>query len=111
MGRTHNYLRPPGGRRWSQIRLIVLATYGGICHLCQHPGAQQVDHLIPVSLRPDLGWVVSNLRPAHGGKNNPCPVCHLRCNQVRGTKALDAFDVTSAVPKPRKPPASRGRKW
>lgn len=53
-----------------------------ICHLCNHDGADQADHLIPVE-QGGLS-IPSNLKPAHGTK--PCPTCGVRCNQVRGNK-------------------------
>lgn len=46
--------------------------YGTTCHLCGGPGANTIDHLIPTSVRPDLRWEMSNVRPAHH-----------RCNSLR----------------------------
>ena len=62
--RAHNRMRKPNGRRWTMLRTAVFAAYGRTCHLCGHGGANQVDHVIPVPIRPDLGWVLENLRPA-----------------------------------------------
>lgn len=52
------------GRPWRRIRAAVLAE-STICHICGGPGADSVDHIIPVALRPDLEFSRSNLAPAH----------------------------------------------
>jgi len=58
----------------------VLAAHAGICHLCGHPDATQVDHVTCWA-----EWTIpnvsvhdaSNLRPAHG---TPCPTCGRDCH-------------------------------
>lgn len=58
-------------RAWQRTRAMVLAQ-SDVCWLCGHPGANSVDHVVPVAVGGapfDLG----NLRPAH-----------LRCNLVKG---------------------------
>jgi 5-methylcytosine-specific restriction endonuclease McrA len=67
------YNGPAVGR----FRTLVFATYGRVCHLCGRGGANQVDHLIPRSVRPDLAFDLDNARPAHGF-----------CNNQRGKRAL-----------------------
>lgn len=71
------------GRAWRTLRARVLAeeSYCGICGLevdkslpRAHPRAPQVDHVIPVSVAPQLVMVRSNLRLV-------CRICNLR----RGT--------------------------
>lgn len=54
-----------------------------LCWLCGHPGADQVDHVVPRSMdtRRDVADP-TNLRPAHGV--NGCPTCGVKCNQARG---------------------------
>ena len=47
-------------------------VYGFTCWLCHHeidPDDYTVDHVIERSLRPDLAFVPSNWRPAHGRKH------------------------------------------
>lgn len=63
---------PRGTRRWRQLRAAILAT-SDICGHCGQPGADTVDHIIPVDLRPDLAMDPTNLRPMHGRKRDGCP--------------------------------------
>lgn len=63
---------------------------GSVTSVYGHPGARQVDHLIPVTEGGDE-WDIRNCRPAHGvsRRPNPCPECSpqagqpIFCNQVR----------------------------
>ena len=62
------------GRAWRNLRTRVLFEES-CCGLCggwvdkslpnPHPGAPQVDHIVPVSLAPELVMVRSNLRLVH----------------------------------------------
>lgn len=64
----------------------VIAAHAGICHLCGHPGATQVDHIICWAewTHPTLSvHDPSNLAPAHG---TPCPTCGRDCHTLK-TKA------------------------
>lgn len=50
----------------------VMREHGGICHVCNLPGATEIDHVVP------LAWggadADHNLRPIHGGPGS----CHAR---------------------------------
>jgi 5-methylcytosine-specific restriction endonuclease McrA len=73
------YLHPKKQQR-------IIATHAGICHLCGHPDAHDVDHLVPWAewIRTDLSvHDKSNLAPAHG---TPCPTCGRDCHADK-TKA------------------------
>lgn len=75
-----------------------------VCGICGHGGARTGDHIIPAKAWPrdpatgkHLPGLddVANLQPAHGsggsratGWDNPCPVCHKRCNQNKNGKQL-----------------------
>ena len=74
-----DYLHPKKQQR-------ILAAHAGICHLCHHPGATQVDHIVPWAEWTDTTLSVhdaSNLAPAHG---TPCPTCGRDCHADK-TKA------------------------
>ena len=58
-------------RRWRNLRVAILAQ-SDVCHLCGKPGADTIDHVIPVALGGDQ-WDPTNLRPAHGRKRPGCP--------------------------------------
>ena len=73
------YLHPKKQQR-------ILAQHGGICHLCGHADATEVDHLVPWAewTHPTLSvHDKSNLAPAHG---TPCPTCGRDCHADK-TKA------------------------
>lgn len=83
--------RHPSGREWDRIKSNVISTWNGICHLCDHPGAKQIDHVEVYGENQDDS--LSNLRPAHGSagkQKNPCPVCGINCNNVRGALSVAA---------------------
>jgi 5-methylcytosine-specific restriction endonuclease McrA len=61
--------------RWKKLRAQVLAEEGGVCWLCLRPGANSVDHVIPVVDAPWLEYERGN-----------CHAAHLKCNKKRGTK-------------------------
>lgn len=83
MSRSPSPYRKPSGRAWQAIRLRVFAIHGRICVICGHDGSNQVDHVIPVAVAPELAFVLTNLRPVHGVPRNRCPVCGQACNQAK----------------------------
>lgn len=61
----------------------IIAAHAGICWLCGHGDATQVDHRIPWAewTHPTLSvHDASNLAPAHG---TPCPTCGIDCHEVK----------------------------
>lgn len=78
MGAPHT--NPPqrngSTRAWRQLRDRILRE-SDICHICGQPGADAVDHIIPVT-RGGTNHP-TNLRPAH---HNVQP----KCNRVKGNK-------------------------
>lgn len=90
---TEEDRRHPTGREWDRKKANVISFYKGICGLCDHPGVApngQVDHKV---VDYPLDNSLPNLRPAHGSsgrQKNPCPVCRLNCNQVRGGLSFEA---------------------
>ena len=69
-------------RRHQQHREIIMAKYESLCHLCNKPYADSIDHVVPVKLggsdHPD------NLRPAHTS-----------CNSQKGANSfpIEALEV------------------
>ena len=73
------YLHPKKAQR-------ILTQHGGICHLCHHPDATEVDHIIPWAewTHPTLSvHDATNLAPTHA---TPCPTCGRDCHADK-TKA------------------------
>lgn len=76
----------------------ILTRDGNTCYICGHPGADQVDHIIPWAewTRADLSvHDQSNLAAIHG---EACPVCDAHCHDdktaaeaTRGTKRRAAL--------------------
>ena len=75
--------------KWRKLRKQVLAA-NDVCWLCGKPGADTVDHVLPLSLYPELAHDMSNLRPAH-----------IACNSSKGAGANA----------PRVGPMPRSRQW
>jgi len=88
--------RHRAGRPYTRWKRQVLELWGDQCHLCGHPGATQVDHLIPLSKQPHQPLDPELARPAHGS-NAPCPVCGRACNQSRGNRSLDEDNYTNPL--------------
>lgn len=89
----------PGDPRTGAVyrrNCALTLTTSDRCHLCGHPGAMTVDHIVSVkrwrALYGTLQGVndLSNLAPAHGTRGrvlNACPTCGLVCNQSKGAGA------------------------
>ena len=60
---------------WRRLRLRVLEI-SDICWLCGQPGADTLDHIVPLSIAPDLAESADNVAPAHRS-----------CNSRRGARA------------------------
>jgi 5-methylcytosine-specific restriction endonuclease McrA len=61
----------------------ILRT-NNVCHLCGHPGADAIDHVIPLARGgPDT---VTNKKPAH--HKHPCPTCGIKCNHAKGARLI-----------------------
>jgi len=76
----------PRGAHWREARQRAFAAYGDTCHACGHPGAREVDHVIPMApgtVSPADYLNPANHRPIHG-TSCPCPVCGRACNQSKG---------------------------
>lgn len=113
LGEYDREQRHPSGKLWNRTVANVISAYGGICHLCGHPGAKQADHVVAYAEGGDDS--VSNLRPAHGSagkQKNPCPVCGINCNNVRGALSLEAGRAKIQRRMGEKPePKDEGREW
>lgn len=70
------------GRRRQKRNQVILAQ-SSTCHICGHPDADAVDHVIPLA-RGGSDSDPENLRPAH---HKPCPTCGSKCNLQKGDRA------------------------
>jgi 5-methylcytosine-specific restriction endonuclease McrA len=106
------------GYRWDKFTQLVFATYGNTCWICGHGGlgARQVDHVQSITEHPELAWVLSNCRPAHGSPRNKCRTCHQFCNQLKGGYSLERArrliaERSGQPQQPVQPPPDQGRAW
>lgn len=67
---------PRHTRQWRQ-RIVprVIKRDGGMCHLCDRPGAETADHVVPHSHGGGVDY--ANLKAAHR-----------ECNQIRGDRSI-----------------------
>lgn len=86
--------RHRAGRPYARARREMFAIYGTVCHICNHEGAGEADHLEPVSLNPGQPVDPHLMRPAHGA-NAPCPTCGRLCNTERGNRPIQRAIKTS----------------
>jgi 5-methylcytosine-specific restriction endonuclease McrA len=71
-------------RRFRRLRSETLDE-STICIVCGHDGADSADHIIALSVDPELAEDADNLGPCH---HRPCPVCGRQCNNEKGTRPL-----------------------
>lgn len=74
------HARMSGSARQRRNRAILAAS--DVCHICGHPGSDEVDHV--KALARGGSEDPSNLRPAHG--QEPCSTCGEKCNRSKGAK-------------------------
>ncbi|QGX08246.1 HNH endonuclease [Janibacter melonis] len=67
-----------------QRNKALLAASSGICHLCGHPGADCMDHVVPLYL--DGEDEPHNMRPAHHFAE--CETCGVKCNRAKGRRRV-----------------------
>lgn len=101
------YLHPKKQQR-------ILTQHGGVCHLCGHEGATEVDHITPWAewQHPTLSvHDATNLAPAHG---SPCPTCGRDCHAdktkaeaARGRARANARRQAAARRPPERHPGAR----
>ena len=56
-------------RTFKRMRARILEQ-SNICWLCGQAGADTVDHIVPLSIAPDMGEDAANLMPAHRACNS-----------------------------------------
>jgi len=61
-------------KSWRRLRTRVLEA-SDICWLCGQPGADTLDHIVPLIVAPELAESPDNVAPAHRS-----------CNSARGAR-------------------------
>jgi 5-methylcytosine-specific restriction endonuclease McrA len=82
---------PRKNTRAQQKANKALLAASDVCWLCGHPGADAVEHKIPLATATtpqeyahlDQGW---NKAPAH--HTLACPTCGIKCNRVKSDKLI-----------------------
>ena len=68
--------RHPSGPVWDRKKANVISAHGGICALCEHPGATQVDHIVvDYPLDNSLGEPKAWLHGSSGKKQKTRVLC------------------------------------
>lgn len=95
------------GRTIKAALAHVIQRDGDSCAICDHPGANSIDHDIPVLTRPDLEWDPTNWKASHqfaAGQTKGCtiPACKCPGNVGRGAVALSVIRaiIQSQNPEP-----------
>jgi 5-methylcytosine-specific restriction endonuclease McrA len=70
---------------WKNARKICFRDKGTTCYWCGHPGATDVDHIMPKSQGGAL-FDQNNLAPIHGVHG--CATCGRKCNREKSTRTL-----------------------
>lgn len=83
---SQHHARMSGRKRQERNRRILAVS--DICHICGHPGADAIDHKVPLAKGGTEDR--SNLAPAH--HDVECPTCGLRCNRIKGDKMAGDID-------------------
>ncbi len=102
------------GRRVTDAIRFVVTRDNGMCGICDHPGANSLDHIKPVTEAPHLEWDPTNWQAAHldpAGRPNGCNThgCHCPGNRGRGTIPLDLLRHLIAEANAQTQP--RSRQW
>jgi 5-methylcytosine-specific restriction endonuclease McrA len=61
------------GRTWATTKARILARDHGVCHICKQPGADEVDHVIPVyagGSDDDTNLAPAHAQPCHAAKSS-----------------------------------------
>lgn len=95
------HARMNGWKRQKRNRKVLAAS--DVCWICGHPGADEVDHVKPLSRGGSEDR--NNLKPAHG--QQPCPTCGEKCNRVKGAK--DVAPIFRRSPSLSRPRAASSR--
>lgn len=56
-------------RDWPATRQRILTRDHGICHICHHPGADEVDHLTAGDDHSDTNLAAIHSHPCHAAKS------------------------------------------
>lgn len=93
------------GRTIKAALTLVLTRDGDACAICDHPGANSVDHEKPVATHPELEWEPTNWKASHqypAGQTKGCthPGCLCPGNVGRGAIALSVIRAIVAAQNP-----------
>lgn len=84
---SQHHQRMSGRTRQRRNERILAGS--DVCHICGHPGADAVDHVVPLA-RGGSDTDLLNLQPAH--HNTPCPTCGRKCNRVKADHLMGDID-------------------
>lgn len=85
---SQHHARSMDGRTRQRRNRAILAA-SDVCHLCGHPGADAIDHVVPIA-KGGSDTDPLNLLPAH--HNVECPTCRRKCNRLKADKLMPDMD-------------------
>lgn len=102
------------GRTTAAAVALVTDRDGDTCAICDHPGADSLEHDTPVSIDPTLEWEPTNWRATHlnpAGQTRGCTEPDCTCPGNVGRRTVPLATLRRIVAEQNAERASSSREW